>query len=183
MLGHFSTRDVSRGSGAHHPPRCDATCSLTVLSPSLMVLILKSMPMVVMNVDEKVPSAYRSNRHVLPTPALSQPTPHPQRRPRHTYATDHATTATAPAARPQPKPCTPPLVDTHGTHRHQCGTLQRPPTLPRDSRVSDTSAGGRPPFHSPLLPTVSSLICMSCRSGLLMPHTLVWRTRGHSQHA
>lgn len=44
------------------------TCSLTVLSPSFTVLILKSMPIVVMNVDENVPSAYRSSKHVLPTP-------------------------------------------------------------------------------------------------------------------
>ncbi len=40
-----------------------------VLSPSFTVLILKSMPIVVMNVDENVLSAYRSNKHVLPTPA------------------------------------------------------------------------------------------------------------------
>ena len=40
-----------------------------VLSPNLMVLTLKSMPIVVMNVDENVPSAYRSNKHDLPTAA------------------------------------------------------------------------------------------------------------------
>jgi len=45
------------------------TCSLTFLPFTSIVLILKSIPMVVIKVGLKVSFAYRSSRHVLPTPA------------------------------------------------------------------------------------------------------------------
>lgn len=56
-----STAAVTRGAGR--------TCSLIRLPSMSTVLILKSMPIVVMNVGLNESLAYRRRRHVLPTPA------------------------------------------------------------------------------------------------------------------
>ena len=51
-------------------PAVSQIWSLTFLPPRCTVLILKSIPIVVMNVEEKVSLAYLNSRLVLPT-ALS----------------------------------------------------------------------------------------------------------------
>jgi len=52
-------------------PAVSQICSFTFLPLMSIVLILKSIPIVVMNVGLKVSFAYRNNKQVLPTPAAS----------------------------------------------------------------------------------------------------------------
>jgi hypothetical protein len=51
-------------------PAVSQICSFTFLPLMSIVLILKSIPIVVMNVGLNVSFAYRNNKQVLPTPAV-----------------------------------------------------------------------------------------------------------------
>lgn len=53
-------------------PAVSQICNFTFDSPMVMDLILKSMPMVVMNEEVKESSEYRNNKQDLPTPTVTQ---------------------------------------------------------------------------------------------------------------